>query len=323
MAVLLAVGGVLAVASMRTGGRRPPRRWTVVGLWFCCALAGVGTFGFVMNVVMLVFAGEVDDGPVFAVQLLCAVGTVLFAGAALAFQRGTAGACALCGRVHAQTGTMKVAPPPAPAPRAVRRAAWVGTLAFLPYIYWKSTWALGGSFAGVTADEAVAEFKRNGASELVLTLERYGLDFTTLSALLGIFLLMGLTHSWGQVFPRWAPGLTGRRVPRWLPLTPAWLGTMTLAPYGVIAGIGYLLPPVLGLADLPDVGLTTGWNGWLIAACGLGAFGPYGIALGIAAWSYQRRTRPLCVTSSEPAVAAEDLDGADGDVAAPVHGAGR
>ncbi|TDD88162.1 hypothetical protein E1293_06740 [Actinomadura darangshiensis] len=157
----------------------------------------------------------------------------------------------------------------------------------------KTTWALGGSFAGISSARVVAEFERNGASGLILTLEKYGLDFTTLSALLGIFLLMGLTHRWGQVF-------AGRAVPRWLPLAPAWLGALTLGPYGVVATFGYLLPPVVGLGGLPDGPLLHGWSGWTVAACGIVAFTVYGVALGVAAWSYQRRTRPRCVSPGSP-----------------------
>ncbi|WP_268896270.1 hypothetical protein [Actinomadura physcomitrii] len=40
----------------------------------------------------------------------------------------------------------------------------------------------------------------------------------------------------------------------------------------------------------------SGWSGWTVAACGIGAFGGYGLALGAAALSYQRRTRPGCVS---------------------------
>ncbi|GGV19101.1 hypothetical protein GCM10010182_45960 [Actinomadura cremea] len=180
------------------------------------------------------------------------------------------------------------------APRAVRPAARGGVLAFVPYMVMKTTWAFGGTFAGIPGAEVVAEFRRNGASGLILTLERYGLDFTTLSALAGIFLLLALTHRWGQMFPRWAPPLAGRRVPRWLPLVPAWLGAARLGPYGIAGTLGYLLPIAVGLRELPDDGVMSGWSGWTVAACGIGAFGVYGTALGAAAWSYQRRTRPRC-----------------------------
>ncbi|WP_216651186.1 hypothetical protein [Actinomadura litoris] len=304
VAALLLVGGIMGVSSVRRVGRQMPRWWPRAGLWAACALTGAGTFGFVMNALQLVFTGTVDDWPVFGVEALSATGAALYAAAALAFQRVAAGACARCGGTHPADGAAGVAgrgaaaplPAPLPAPRAVRRAAYAGALAFVPYMAMKTTWALGGTFAGVSGAEMVAEFERNGASGLVLALERYGVDFTTLSALLGVFLLLGLTHRWGQVFPRWAPPLTGRRVPRWLPLVPAWLGALTLGPYGVAATLLYLLPSAAGLTDLPDKEPLAGWAGWTVAACGIGAFAVYGTALGVAAWSYQRRTRPVCLS---------------------------
>ncbi|MEV5831757.1 hypothetical protein AB0L25_39955 [Spirillospora sp. NPDC052242] len=64
----------------------------------------------------------------------------------------------------------------------------------------------------------------------------------------------------------------------------------------LVAGAAYLLPPLLGFGEPPDSGLATGWSAWTVAACGLLAFGPFGAALGAAAWSYQRRTRPVCVS---------------------------
>ncbi|GAB2604827.1 hypothetical protein GCM10027168_42200 [Streptomyces capparidis] len=45
--------------------------------------------------------------------------------------------------------------------------------------------------------------KRNGASEIWLTPESWGLDATVLLAALGVFLLWGLVRPWGQTFPRW------------------------------------------------------------------------------------------------------------------------
>ncbi|SFN60200.1 hypothetical protein SAMN04489713_102544 [Actinomadura madurae] len=303
IAACLGAGGIMAVSTVRDVGRHMPRWWPLAGLWGAFAVAGAGTFGFVMNALQLAFTGTVDDWPEFGVEILCAAGAALLAGAALAYQRRTAGACARCGRVHADTGTVRRPAPVSAPPRGVRWAAYAGTLAFVPYVVMKTTWAFGGSFAGIEGERVVAEFERNGASGLVLTLEKYGLDFTTLSAALGIVLLFGLTRGWGQVFPRWTP-FAGRGVPRWLPLAPAWLGALTLGPYGVVGTVGYLLPPVVGLGDLPDDPLLHGWSGWTVAACGIVAFAVYGTALGVAAWSYQRRTRPRCVSPGSPAAGA-------------------
>ncbi|WP_157555650.1 hypothetical protein [Herbidospora yilanensis] len=52
-----------------------------------------------------------------------------------------------------------------------------------------------------------------------------------------VFLLVGLVRPWGMVFPRWTLWLAGRRVPRFLPLTPVWLIAPALALYGTVSGI--------------------------------------------------------------------------------------
>ncbi|MCC9308795.1 hypothetical protein LN042_17170 [Kitasatospora sp. RB6PN24] len=104
-------------------------------------------------------------------------------------------------------------------------------------------------------------------------------------------LLWGLVRPWGEVFPRRLLGLAGRRVPRWLPLTPALLGAATLAPYGVLGG-GYLLLTMVGvLPASPPGDFHTADDALLVAWTGIGAFGVYGVSLALAARSYWLRTR--------------------------------
>jgi hypothetical protein len=295
IALTFLIAAPAALETVRPSGPRVPRSVPSAVCWCACGLAGAGTFGFVMNFLQLIFDGRVDDWASFAVQLLCAAGAVLFAGTALAYRRRSAGACARCGRVHAPGESATTYPPPSVPSRAVRWTAYAGAVAFVPYATMKTIWASGGTFAGVSGEEMLQSFKENGASGLTLWLEEHGLDFTTLSAAAGVFLLLGLVRPWGQIFPRWAPFLTGRRVPRWLPLTPAWLGAATLGPYGVF-GLCYLALAALGVMDVPEApeGNLTGTGLWLVTWIGLGAFGPFGVALGVAALSYQRRTRPRC-----------------------------
>jgi hypothetical protein len=114
----------------------------------------------------------------------------------------------------------------------------------------KLTWALGGTFAGLTGAQMRAIAEGNGASGIWLTLESWGLDGTALLAMLGVFLLWRLVRPWGQVFPRWLPLLHGQRVPRWLPLSPAVIGAATLAPYGVV-GLGYCALAAFGVLTMP------------------------------------------------------------------------
>ncbi|MFJ6621175.1 hypothetical protein ACIQOW_26835 [Kitasatospora sp. NPDC091335] len=281
-----AVAGVGAVAAAAGAGvvrRQPVRRL----LWLLCGVAALGAWSLLMDLVTLLFGQRVDSVPDTVERALAAVGAVLLARAALGPRRGArdgAGGPAGVGR-----GVPAPAPKPAPAPAFVRLAAWAGTAAFVPYVLMKLLWALGGSFAGVSGERMYAGYVRNGSSGLWLALERRGLDGTMLLALLGVFLLWGLVRPWGQVFPRWTGPLRGRRVPRWLPLTPALLGAATLAPYGVV-GIGYLALCTTGvtrirLGDFADEqsALETAW-------VGIGGFAGYGVALAVAARSYWRRT---------------------------------
>ncbi len=107
--------------------------------------------------------------------------------------------------------------------------------------------------------------------------------FILCTALPADFLLLGLVHSWGLVFPRWTVWPAGRRVPRFLPVVPVWLVAPTLTGYGTGMWI-YLL--ISGPATFPD---------YLLSCAAATAFAGYGWALGVAAISYQRRTRPRCV----------------------------
>ncbi|MFJ7911847.1 hypothetical protein [Kitasatospora sp. NPDC096204] len=278
--VVAGVGVVSAAAGLAVVRRQPVLRlrWLRWLLWALCGAAAVGAWGLLMDGVTLLFGQSVDSVPDSVERALAAVGAVLLARTALGARPGGRG-----GRAG------RAVPAPTAAPPLVQLAAWAGTLAFVPYVLMKLVWALGGSFAGVGGDRMYDDYVRNGSSGLWLALERWGLDGTMLLALLGVFLLWGLVRPWGQVFPRWTLPLRGRRVPRWLPLTPALLGAATLAPYGVL-GIGYLTLCTAGVTRIrlgafasEQSALEVGWVGM----CG---FAGYGVALMVAARSYWRRT---------------------------------
>ena len=148
-------------------------------------------------------------------------------------------------------------------------AAWAGALALVPYAVMKTYWAFGGT-AGRPAGDLAAEFERNGAPELLVWMERHGLDFTVVAALVGVLLLMGLVRPWG------------RRIPRWVLLVPGWVGAVLLTPYG----IGTVIAALLGVS----VGSTEGWSSWVGVVGGV-AFAGLGGALAAASLSYQRRSK--------------------------------
>ncbi|MEU1286582.1 hypothetical protein [Kitasatospora sp. NPDC005856] len=264
--------------------RARPLRWL---LWSLCGVAAVGAWSLLMDLVTLLFGQRVDSVPDAVERALAALGAVLLARAARGPRPGARGGPA--DRTERAGRAGRAAPAPSAAPPVVQLAAWAGTLAFVPYVLMKLSWALGGSFAGISGDQMYASYVGNGSSGLWLALERRGLDGTALLALLGVFLLWGLVRPWGQVFPRWTLLLRGRRVPRWLPLTPALVGAATLAPYGVI-GIGYLTLCTAGVTRIRLGEFASEQSALEIAWVGMCGFAGYGVALVVAARSYWRRT---------------------------------
>ncbi|WP_203671943.1 MULTISPECIES: hypothetical protein [unclassified Streptomyces] len=142
----------------------------------------------------------------------------------------------------------------------------------------------------------------SGGSEASKVLAAAGIDVTVPAAGLGFFLLIGLMYPWGQVFPRWTLVLSRRRVPRLLPLIPAWLTAFGLSVYGVFLVI-YAPLAALGVLPAPeldaDLGATLCGTLWLAAFGGM-ASGGLGFALLAAARSYCARTRPVCATAATP-----------------------
>ncbi|MDI2130893.1 hypothetical protein [Yinghuangia seranimata] len=215
--------------------------------------------------------------------------------AAVAYRRRTAGVCARCGSVHAGgVGTGLVHPAPSRASRRTRRAAYLLVCGLLPWGVVKTVWTLGGDAFGVTGERWKAS--NSGGSGASRALAEVGIDTTVLAAGLGFFLLVGLMYPWGQVFPRWTLVLAGRRVPRLLPLVPAWGTAFGLALYGTLL-LAYAPLAALGVLPAPepdhDLGATASGTLWLVAFGG-SAFGGLGFALLVAARSYAARTRPVC-----------------------------
>ncbi|MCX5583782.1 hypothetical protein ACFWG6_36295 [Streptomyces erythrochromogenes] len=146
---------------------------------------------------------------------------------ALSYRRRLAGVCPRCGRKHAGGHDAPLVRPGATtASRRTRRLAYLLMCGMLPWAGAKTIWTLGGDALGITA--AKWKESNSGGSEVAQGLAGAGVDFTVLAAGLGFFLLTGLMYPWGQVFPRWTLFLSGRRVPRLLPLIPAWLTALGL-----------------------------------------------------------------------------------------------
>ena len=255
----------LAVVSTADAGRPRPRafRTVLAALWTLTAAAGAGGFGLLMSLVEVSTTGRVTDpdgNPTWSPlvrQAGFAIVAALFAWAALAWWRRGHPVGPRC-----PVDRDRVAAPPA----WVVRTAWIGVAGLIPYIAAKTFIAAGGGVAGLTAAD-MGEVRG-----LAGRLQDYGIDVTAVYALAGGLLLLALTHRWGLA------------VPRWILLTPGWIGAATLAPYGVIL---LVVLPLLGTGVLDAAGTSLWW-----VAIGAGAFAPLGTALAVTTVSYQRRTRP-------------------------------
>ncbi|WP_431774012.1 hypothetical protein [Streptomyces cucumeris] len=101
------------------------------------------------------------------------------------------------------------------------------------------------------------------------------------------FLAVGLVAPWGEMWPRWIPGLGGRRVPVLAAVIPAGLGSVGLLvfPYAmVMSALG------LKITGEPDDLAVHGWQvaAFWFAYAPLAAWGPM---LGILTVHYYRRRR--------------------------------
>jgi hypothetical protein len=207
-------------------------------------------------------------------QLMFMVGGVLFAASTIVSWRRWHGVCAYCGRGEGRSWT-----DPEHAARWGRRATHVAVAVPLVYAATRWAWALGIPL-GISED-----FLRQGQE---VGLWAAGAALSTL-AVVGAFLTTGLTRSWGEVLPRWVPGLGGRRVPPALATVPAAIVAAIVTSAGLmfwrlLMGGGFTLGTgqTLTLEDswaalIPELI----WPLW-------------GIALGVAAWGYHLRRRGPC-----------------------------
>jgi len=105
--------------------------------------------------------------------------------------------------------------------------------------------------------------------DLDLSTRIWGLALSS-AAWLGAVLTLGLIRPWGEVFPRWVPGLAGRRVPVAAAAVPGGLIAVTLT---------FSVVPMLVLFS--GQGLAQGLAGAVIFPCWY-----WGPALALAVWGY-------------------------------------
>jgi hypothetical protein len=117
--------------------------------------------------------------------------------------------------------------------------------------------------------------------------------FLATFGVLGALLMLGLVQRWGEVFPRWMIGLSGRRVPIALAVVPAALVSVLLIVGGV--GIWADIPRMIAAAAAGGAETVGPIEG--IIAFQLGPtllFPVWGLALAVATLGYYYRRRGPC-----------------------------
>lgn len=200
-------------------------------------------------------------------QVVCLGGGLSWVAAAVAYRRRTEGACERCGRTDAETGWTT----PAAAARWGRWATAVAVVVPCLYAATRWAWALGIPL-GISK-----EFMRKGEEEGLWVA---GAALATV-AVGGAVLTLGLVQRWGEIFPRWLPGLAGKRVPPALAVLPATVAAVALT------GGGLAIWRMIAGGAFGDVDWAADWG----AGPPVLLFLPWGVALGLATLAYQERRR--------------------------------
>ncbi len=211
-------------------------------------------------------------------QLLCLIGGFLWLAATVSYARRSADACLYCGRRDGPEGWQS----PESAARWGRIAVYVAMVAPLFYTLTRYAWAVGIPL-GMT-EEYWRAGQEKGTWISGLFLARF--------ALVGALIMLGLVQHWGEVFPRWMIGLSGRRVPIALAVVPASLVSVVVFVGGIVIWSG--IPQVLANAQSIGMGAAEVRGAILIQLGPTLLFPVWGVALAVATLGYYFRRRGPC-----------------------------
>lgn len=204
-------------------------------------------------------------------QLLCLVGGFIWLAATVSYARRSTDACPYCGRRDGPEGWNS----PPRAARWGRIAVYVSMVAPIIYAVTRYAWALGIPL-GMT-EAYLHQGQEKGLWVSGLFLATFGL--------VGALLSLGLVQRWGEVFPRWMPGLGGRQVPIALAVVPASIVSVLLIVGGIAIAGGYA-----ALA----AGATATEQSILIVVGPTLLFPVWGAALAVGTLGYYYRRRGPC-----------------------------
>jgi hypothetical protein len=220
-------------------------------------------------------------------QLLCLLGGFLWLAATVNYSRRSGDACLYCGRRDGLEGWTS----PEHAARWSRIAVYVAMVAPIFYVLTRYAWALG--FPLGMGEE---QFRSGQESGKWIG----GAFFLGNFILVGAILMLGLIQRWGEVFPRWMPGLSGRRVPIALAVILASLASVLL----FVGGIGIWS----GLDQMVANLVTSGADNIEVTGAISFQLGPtllfpvWGVALAIATLGYYYRRRGPCEVCGRGAI---------------------
>ncbi|MGW0885632.1 hypothetical protein [Streptomyces sp. NPDC002671] len=147
----------------------------------------------------------------------------------------------------------------------VPRRLWL-TANIIPFLVIPSSlWRISGITFKLPLDGGL--HPGNGQLPPWLPIEGYVVVLSIIAELLA-FLAIGLVARWGEVWPRWIPGLRGRRVPILAAVIPAALGSLILTAMWTWALITEMFGKTAQLRPLPaDNPITLhDWHSWLLEA---------------------------------------------------------
>ena len=207
----------------------------------------------------------------YAHQLLCLIGGFLWLAATVSYARRSTDACLYCGRRDGPEGWTS----PSQAAHWGRIAVFVAMVVPIFYAATRYAWVLGIPWGMTEEHWRQGQQSGNWISGL----------FLATVGLVGAILMLGLVQRWGERFPRWMIGLSGRRVPIALAVVPASIVSVLL----VVTGISILS----GYNQMAIAAATIGEDIWIVA--GPTFFFPvWGATLAVATLGYYYRRRGPC-----------------------------
>ena len=211
-------------------------------------------------------------------QLLCLIGGFLWLAATVSYARRSGDACLYCGRRDGPEGWIS----PIKAARWGRIAVCVALVAPAFYAFTRYAWALGIPLG--MSEEYLRRGQESGSWISGLFLATFGL--------VGAVLMLGLVQRWGEVFPRWMIGLSGRRIPIALAVVSASIVSVLLivGGIGIWSGLAQMVANVAagGAEDIEIIGAIIFQLGPTLL------FPVWGAALAAAMLGYYYRRRGPC-----------------------------